>query len=86
MDNSTLALFLIQERLKKMKVKTPLTLFRGKTATFVPSKLFHPFQKCRSGEIGRRARLRIWYGDMCRFKSCLRHFIIIENTGGNYNS
>src|SRR5438105_8979074 len=40
-------------------------------------------EKSRSGEIGRRARLRIWYGDMCRFKSCLRHLITFY---GSYRS
>jgi hypothetical protein len=29
--------------------------------------------QCLSGGIGRRARLRIWLRDQCRFESCLRH-------------
>ena len=35
------------------------------------SVTLHPVSAC--GEIGRRARLRIWYREMCRFESYQAH-------------
>ena len=44
----------------------------GRTASIDP--LFSS-----NGEIGRRARLRIWFRKECGFKSLFEHFLIWEN-------
>lgn len=40
---------------------------------------------CSNGEIGRRARLRIWFRKECGFKSLFEHFFPLRKYSGMFN-
>lgn len=64
---------------------TQLHTTRQPTSHLAQSKaLNYPASRRRSGGIGRRAGLRIPWGDPCRFKSCLLHYLILLRKIADY--